>query len=51
VVQDELGQLGGLATARGSTDDHHGVVFYQRDELGTEDELGTMHYRFSREGN
>lgn len=37
VVQDELRQLGGLATACGSADYHHRVVFYERNELGQEE--------------
>lgn len=33
VVQDELRQLGGLAAARGSSNDHHRVVFYEWNQL------------------
>lgn len=38
VVQDELGQLGGLAAACGSADYHHGVVFDEGNELWREEE-------------
>lgn len=33
VVQDELGQLGGLAAAGGAADDHHGVALDEGDQL------------------
>lgn len=36
VVQNELRQKGGLAAARGASDDHNRVVLYERNQLGAE---------------
>lgn len=36
VVQNELRQLSGLSTARGSTNDHNRVAFYEGNQLEAE---------------
>lgn len=34
VVQNKLRQQGGLATTRGASNNHHRVIFYERNKLG-----------------